>query len=304
MWGNFKKKRDGFSEIRKVLHFVSAVVFPFPSAFAQIKNTDYGGAFNSNDLVSCGESYNSFTFIRVGSKTSNYTAFRFTPGLPDSGSYVSNTHSITIPYLPIRNALSCRALSCTSRKTEIGRPATMVAIEKAEITPLATTGAGYVSKNRQITPNITFGIVYELAQELPAGNTCPVRYRHVRTNNYTNKVGSLFFVAPIGINKPMNHSRMLIEATRSERLTVSHAFVPNLDIENDVFFTGRMEQYPNSRLQIFNLWDVTVIDTNGYDNFSGGKTQYRTTITKNQLAPSGPFFSQFQSVNKNLKRTG
>ncbi|MEL1248587.1 gliding motility-associated C-terminal domain-containing protein, partial [Flavobacterium helocola] len=76
-------------------------------------------------------------------------------------------------------------------------------------------------------------------------------------------------------------------------VTVYNAVSANGDGSNDVFLIEGIECYPNNTIEIYNRWGVLVYESNGYNNTDKsfkGYSEGRTTISPNQLLPTGTYF--------------
>ena len=67
-------------------------------------------------------------------------------------------------------------------------------------------------------------------------------------------------------------------------IVVFSAVSPNRDGINDVFYISGIEEFPESRLQIYNRWGERVYDVNGYDN------DWEGTWKGNRELPDGAYF--------------
>ncbi|MBL4669321.1 MAG: gliding motility-associated C-terminal domain-containing protein, partial [Flavobacteriales bacterium] len=54
---------------------------------------------------------------------------------------------------------------------------------------------------------------------------------------------------------------------------ISNIFTPNGDGLNDFFFIKNLEQFPNSKLEVFNRWGNLVYSDNNYQNDWDGDEQ-------------------------------
>jgi gliding motility-associated-like protein len=72
---------------------------------------------------------------------------------------------------------------------------------------------------------------------------------------------------------------------RNTAVVVSTVMTPNNDGRNDNFFVRNLEQYPGSRLRIFDRWGKTVYESGDYRNdWDGGKLQGDTYFYILQVA--------------------
>jgi gliding motility-associated-like protein len=79
----------------------------------------------------------------------------------------------------------------------------------------------------------------------------------------------------------------------TDDLEIFNAVTPNGNGENDVFVIRNIESYPENTVTIFNRWGVVVYEVNAYGQdgkFFRGKSEGRTTISKNEELPSGVYF--------------
>jgi len=67
-------------------------------------------------------------------------------------------------------------------------------------------------------------------------------------------------------------------------IVIFTAVSPNRDTYNDFFFISGIEEFPDSRLQIYNRWGERVLDEIGYDNDWAG------TWKGNKELPDGSYF--------------
>jgi gliding motility-associated-like protein len=86
-----------------------------------------------------------------------------------------------------------------------------------------------------------------------------------------------------------------------------NAVSPNGDGKNDIFFLEGIDCYPNNHVEIFNRWGVKVFEATGYDNISKVFTGYsdgRSTVSRNELLPTGVYFYILKYEYSNDKLTG
>ena len=74
-----------------------------------------------------------------------------------------------------------------------------------------------------------------------------------------------------------------VTVARGDKLFFYSAFTPNNDGENDFFYIGNLEKYPDNNLKIYNRYGKQVYNATNYDNLWNG------TYLGNQL-PTGTYF--------------
>ncbi|NRT10776.1 PKD-like domain-containing protein [Flavobacterium sp. 14A] len=80
----------------------------------------------------------------------------------------------------------------------------------------------------------------------------------------------------------------------------------NSDGKNDVLVLGRIFEFPENTVEIYNRWGVLVYETKGYgtrNNYFRGYSEGRVTISKDDKLPSGTYFYVIKyKSGSNLKR--
>ena len=99
------------------------------------------------------------------------------------------------------------------------------------------------------------------------------------------------------------------------QIKVWNAVSPNGDGKNDTFLLEGIDCYPKNTVQIFNRWGVKVFETNEYNNADkvfSGYSEGRSTISRNELLPTGTYFYvikyeySYDGMNgiKNIEKSG
>jgi len=76
-------------------------------------------------------------------------------------------------------------------------------------------------------------------------------------------------------------------------IKVWNALSPNGDGSNDIFFLEGIDCYPNNTVEVYNRLGIKVYEAQGYDNISNvfsGYSDGRSTISRNNLLPTGTYF--------------
>ena len=76
-------------------------------------------------------------------------------------------------------------------------------------------------------------------------------------------------------------------------IKVWNALSPNGDGSNDFFFLEGIDCYPNNTVEVYNRLGIKVYEAQGYDNISNvfsGYSDGRSTISRNNLLPTGTYF--------------
>ncbi|AWG23624.1 hypothetical protein FFWV33_10380 [Flavobacterium faecale] len=79
----------------------------------------------------------------------------------------------------------------------------------------------------------------------------------------------------------------------ADEIEVFSAVSPNGDGDNDVLVLGRIYEFPENTVQIYNRWGILVYETVGYgshNNFFRGYSEGRVTISKQEKLPTGTYF--------------
>lgn len=64
---------------------------------------------------------------------------------------------------------------------------------------------------------------------------------------------------------------VVVNVIKGDSLFFYSAFTPNNDGENDLFYIGNLEKYPDNVLKIYNRYDKLIFSANGYENNWDGK---------------------------------
>jgi gliding motility-associated-like protein len=84
----------------------------------------------------------------------------------------------------------------------------------------------------------------------------------------------------------------------------NYAFSPNGDGINELFVIEGIELRPNNTLKIINRWGAQVYNKRNYNNTWDGKSQNKTTLTKNKGLPVGVYFYFLTLHDENVTHTG
>ncbi|NNF18375.1 MAG: DUF11 domain-containing protein, partial [Flavobacteriaceae bacterium] len=77
---------------------------------------------------------------------------------------------------------------------------------------------------------------------------------------------------------------------KEDCLVVYNEFSPNDDGLNDVLYIECIEEYPNSRLQVFDRWGSKVFDEPGYDNSWRGINKSKSSYDPEKELSTGTYF--------------
>jgi uncharacterized repeat protein (TIGR01451 family)/gliding motility-associated-like protein len=84
-----------------------------------------------------------------------------------------------------------------------------------------------------------------------------------------------------------------VEGVKACDIVVFNAVSPNDDGENDVFYIGGIECYPENRVEIYNRWGVLVFERTGYNNTDRafkGISEGRVTVNQSVGLPVGTYY--------------
>ncbi|MCW2119579.1 PKD-like domain-containing protein [Flavobacterium sp. 7A] len=95
----------------------------------------------------------------------------------------------------------------------------------------------------------------------------------------------------------------------ADEIEVFSAVSPNGDGDNDVLVLGRIYEFPENTVQIYNRWGVLVYETVGYGshgNFFRGYSEGRVTVSKSNKLPSATYFYiiKYRSNGINKQKAG
>jgi gliding motility-associated-like protein len=104
----------------------------------------------------------------------------------------------------------------------------------------------------------------------------------------------------------LNASNSSVTTPLEEKPVVEifNAISPNGDGDNDFFYIGGVESFPENSLEIFNRWGVLVFERNSYNNIDSpfkGISEGRVTVNQNDELPAGTYYYVFKykDLNKN-----
>ncbi len=138
------------------------------------------------------------------------------------------------------------------------------------------TGYVYAGKDTVINQGQTI----TLHGSAPA--SIPVEWGSVPQTSNIDNINSLnpdvfptttttFVIAAIFPNGCIGTSEVIVKVIPGSNLYFFNAFSPNGDGDNDVFYIGNIEQYPNNVLEVFNRYGMKVLSKTGYTNDWDGK---------------------------------
>ncbi len=106
--------------------------------------------------------------------------------------------------------------------------------------------------------------------------------------NYSVKI---YDTLPNGNVIPYNNGLALDfiinDATEPCPVTIYHAFSPNNDGKNEIFYIGDIDKYPDNSVYIFNRWGVLLWSGKKYDNIT---VFWDGRDSKSSLVPEGTYF--------------
>jgi gliding motility-associated-like protein/uncharacterized repeat protein (TIGR01451 family) len=106
------------------------------------------------------------------------------------------------------------------------------------------------------------------------------------TGNYTN-TATIITSNPIDSDTTNNSAEVTTEPIC---LLVYNEFSPNNDGANDVFNIDCIENYPNSKLEVFNRYGVLVYSKNKYLNDWDGTANVSGAVNKEDKLPTGTYY--------------
>ncbi|MBE0392703.1 PKD-like domain-containing protein [Flavobacterium sp. PL002] len=94
-----------------------------------------------------------------------------------------------------------------------------------------------------------------------------------------------------------------------DEIEVYNFISANTDGKNDALVLGRIFEYPENTVQIYNRWGVLVYETTGYgtrNNYFRGYSEGRVTISKDNKLPTGTYFYviKYRSGQNNKQKAG
>ncbi|MNX78616.1 hypothetical protein D3C86_1102180 [compost metagenome] len=151
--------------------------------------------------------------------------------------------------------------------------------------PIAVLGAGE-------TNNTAYSASYVITQsDLSSGTVF-----NQAMVSYTDSNGQLVLNA--------SNSSVTTPLVEKPVVEVFNAISPNGDGDNDSFYIGGVEFFPENTLEIYNRWGVLVFERNGYNNIDSpfkGISEGRVTVNQNEELPAGTYYYVFKykDLNKN-----
>ncbi|MBE9575089.1 gliding motility-associated C-terminal domain-containing protein [Flavobacterium proteolyticum] len=136
-----------------------------------------------------------------------------------------------------------------------------------------------ISTAPMLTATDNCGSVIVAFDEQRVDGNCSNRYELIRTWTATDDCGNSTV-----------HTQTL---TLACHVVIWNAVSPNNDNSNDIFFIEGLDCYPNNTVEIYNRWGIKVFEASNYDNLNNvfkGYSDGRSTISRNELLPTGTYF--------------
>jgi gliding motility-associated-like protein/uncharacterized repeat protein (TIGR01451 family) len=130
--------------------------------------------------------------------------------------------------------------------------------------------------------------------------TLTVTVKVLSTGNYLN-TASIIISEPIDADGTNNSAQAEVTPTC---LTVYNEFSPNGDGANDTFKIDCIENYPNTKLQVYNRYGKLVYSKNNYTNDWDGTANVSGVINKDESLPAGTYYYVLEVGNDGGVKTG
>jgi gliding motility-associated-like protein len=129
---------------------------------------------------------------------------------------------------------------------------------------------------------------------LPAYN---IRYANTATPDVWPTVSTTYTLYVEDSHRCTNFDTVHVEVIKGDKLFFYSAFTPNADGENDYFYIGNLEKYPDNNLKIYNRYGKMIYSATNYANNWDG------TYLGNEI-PTGTYFYIFtDGVDQKYKGT-
>jgi gliding motility-associated-like protein/uncharacterized repeat protein (TIGR01451 family) len=120
-----------------------------------------------------------------------------------------------------------------------------------------------------------------------------------------NNLNNVAFLEAVNETDRDNSNNMdTAEVIVSNCLQIQQLFSPNNDGVNDFFIIPCIEDYPNSKIVIYNRYGSRVYENNNYLNTWDGKPNTGILYNPNKILPVGTYFYIYQHVSLSQQITG
>lgn len=110
-----------------------------------------------------------------------------------------------------------------------------------------------------------------------------IKYEHTPTPDVWPPVTTTYTVAAIDGSGCFGVDTVHVKVIPSDDLVFYSAFTPNSDGDNDVFYIGNINKYPDNLLKVYNRYGQVIFTSSGYNNDWDGSYQ-------GNVVPTGTYF--------------
>ncbi len=123
-----------------------------------------------------------------------------------------------------------------------------------------------------------------------------IKYENTASPDVNPYITTTYTVYGNDINGCFGMDTIRVRVTPSDELVFYSAFTPNRDGDNDFFYIGNIQKYPDNILKVYNRYGQVVFTSSGYQNDWDGSYQ------GNQLPTGTYFFILDTGTDKGLKK--
>jgi len=98
-----------------------------------------------------------------------------------------------------------------------------------------------------------------------------IKYRNTSQADVWPITTTTYTLSTVDQHQCFNSDTVIVRVAKGDKLFFYSAFTPNGDGENDFFYIGNLEKYPDNNLKIYNRYGKMIYSATNYDNTWNGK---------------------------------
>lgn len=223
-----------------------------------------------NAGIDTGYCFGQMPGVIIGATNNNNTAHNFS-WLPQAGLSDPNaTNPLATPSITTTYTLQVSDGICPNHITQVTVAAFMPP-------PVDAGNDTIIDEGNTITLNGSGGLIYWWQ---PYHN---IKYQNTANPDVWPITTTVYTLAVEDVHRCYAYDTVRVEVVPGSKLFFYSAFTPNGDGENDFFYIGNLEKYPDNNLKIYNRYGKLIYSATNYDNTWNG------TYLGN-LIPTGTYF--------------